>query len=72
MQTFNRLAREVDSDRKEHGSSFEKTFKKKIDEEVAISKKSEKRESMLIPTMTYRQQKWQTQRMMNRVHIKHW
>ena len=43
MKTFNRLAREVDRDRKEHGTSFEKAFKKKIDEEVANSKRSEKR-----------------------------
>ena len=50
MQTFNRLAREVDNDRKEHGSSFEKAFKKKIDEEVTNSKKSEKRKREYIDT----------------------
>jgi hypothetical protein len=50
MQTFNRLAREVDSNRKEHGSSFEKAFKKKIDEEVANSKRSEKRKREYVDT----------------------
>ena len=50
MQTFNRLAREVDSDRKAHGSKFEKAFKKWIDEEVANSKKSEKRKREYIDT----------------------
>ena len=64
----------MDSDRKAHGSSFEKAFKKMIDEEVANTKKVKReRESMvLIHTMTYRQQKWQTQKMMSRVPIKHW
>ena len=50
MQTFNRLAREVDSDRKAHGISFEKAFKKMIDEEVANSKKSEKRKREYVDT----------------------
>ena len=35
MLTFNRLAREVGSDRKGHGSRFEKAFKKWIEEQVA-------------------------------------
>ena len=43
MLRFNRLAREVDSDRKDHGGKFEKAFRKMIDDEVAKSKKSEKR-----------------------------
>jgi hypothetical protein len=50
MLTFNRLAREVDSDRKDHGGKFEKTFKKWIDEEAANSKKSEKRKRAFIDT----------------------
>ena len=50
MQTFNRLAREVDSDRKAHGSSFEKAFKRMIDEEMANSKKSEKRKREYVDT----------------------
>ena len=50
MQTFNRLAGEVDSDRKAHGSSFEKAFKKMIDKEVANSKKSEKRKREYVDT----------------------
>ena len=50
MLTFNRLAREVDSDRKDHGSKFEKAFKKWIDKEVANSKKSEKRKRAYIDT----------------------
>ena len=50
IETFNRLAREVDSDRKKHGSSFEKAFKKKIDKEVANSRKSEKRKQEYVDT----------------------
>ena len=47
---FNKLAREVNSDRKAHGSTFEKAFKKIISEEVANSKKSEKRKREYVDT----------------------
>ena len=49
--TFNRLAREVVSDRKDHGGKFDKAFKKWIDEQVlANSKRSEKRKRAFIDT----------------------
>ena len=50
MLTFNRLAREVDSDRKDHGGKFKKTFKKWTDEEADNSKKSEKRKRAFVDT----------------------
>ena len=50
MLTFNRLARELDSDRKDHGGKFKIAFKKWTDEEVANSKKDEERKRAFIDT----------------------
>ena len=50
MLTFYSLVREVDSNRKNHGAKFEKTFKKWIDKEANNFKKSEKRKRAYIDT----------------------
>ena len=50
LQTFNQLAKEVNTNRQEHGEEFDKAFKKTIEEEMASTNKTGKRKRNCIDT----------------------
>lgn len=50
LQTFNKLAKEVYSDRQKNGEEFNKAFKESIEQEMASNNKTGKRKRNCIDT----------------------
>jgi len=50
LQTFNKLAREIYIDRKEHGEAFDSAFKKNMEQQMESTNKNGKRKRNCIDT----------------------
>jgi len=50
LETFNKLAREIYIDRKEHGEEFDNAFKKNMEQQMASTNKNDKRKRNCIDT----------------------
>jgi hypothetical protein len=50
LETFNKLAKEIHNNRKDHGEEFDKAFKDKIEQEMASINKTGKRKRNCINT----------------------